>query len=66
MSGFEDDFGEIVEPKEVHCKLADLRTTIMAETEDPAADFLAREQEQLGELEVEIGTLSGVSNCKEM
>ena len=26
---------------------------------DPAADFLAREQEQLGELEEEIGSLSG-------
>ena len=26
---------------------------------DPAADFLAREQEQLGELDEEIGSLSG-------
>jgi hypothetical protein len=59
MSGFEDDFGEMVEPKEVHGELADLMAPIMVKTEDPAADFLAREQEQLGELEVEIGTLSG-------
>ena len=63
MSGFEDDFGEMVEPKEVPGDLGDLMAPIMAKTEDPAADFLAREQEQLGELEVEIGTLSGMSRA---
>ena len=31
---------------------------------DPAADFLAREQEQLGELEEEIGSLSGTGQKK--
>ena len=30
---------------------------------DPAAAFLAREHEQLGELEEEIGSLSGASSC---
>ena len=30
---------------------------------DPAAAFLAREHEQLGELEEEIGSLSGASYC---
>ena len=32
---------------------------------DPAADFLAREQEQLGELEEEIGSLSGAGQKKQ-
>ena len=49
MSGFDDDFGEMVGGKE---ETGDL-------TEDPAAEFLAREQEQLGELETELGPLSG-------
>ena len=44
MSGFDDDFGEMVGGKE---EAGDL-------TEDPAAEFLAREQEQLGELETEL------------
>ena len=51
MSGFDDDFGEMVGggggeagPDQV---------------EDPAAEFLAREQEQLGELETELGPLTG-------
>merc|ERR1711923_100610 len=57
MSGFDDDFGEMVEPKEVQGDLGDLMGSITIKAEDPAADFLAREQEQLGELEVEIGTL---------
>ena len=48
MSGFEDDFGMMVEPTDTDGDLM-----------DPAADFLAREQEQLGELEVEIGSLGG-------
>merc|ERR1712045_687475 len=48
MSGFDDDFGEMVGGKE---ETGDL-------TEDPAAEFLAREQEQLGELETELGPLS--------
>ena len=49
MSGFDDDFGEMVGGKEETEEL----------TEDPAAEFLAREQEQLGELETELGPLSG-------
>ena len=49
MSGFDDDFGEMVGGKE---ETGDL-------TEDPAAEFLAREQEELGDLETEIGPLSG-------
>ena len=49
MSGFDDDFGEMVGGKEDTDNL----------TEDPAAEFLAREQEQLGELETELGPLSG-------
>ena len=49
MSGFDDDFGEMVGGRE---EAGDL-------TEDPAAEFLAREQEQLGELETELGPLSG-------
>ena len=60
MSGFEDDFGEMVEPKDVHGDLGDLMAPVIIKTMDPAADFLAREQEQLGELEVEIGTLAGM------
>ena len=60
MSGFDDDFGEMVEPKEVQGDLGDLMGSITIKAEDPAADFLAREQEQLGELEVEIGTLQGI------
>ena len=59
MSGFEDDFGEMVEPKEVKAELGDLMAPTITNVEDPAADFLLREQEQLGELEVEIGTLAG-------
>ena len=59
MSGFEDDFGEMVEPKDVQPELGDLMAPTVIKAEDPAADFLAREQEQLGELEVEIGTLAG-------
>ena len=51
MSGFDDDFGEMVGGKEEAGEL----------TEDPAAEFLAREQEQLGELETELGPLSGWS-----
>ena len=50
MSGFDDDFGEMVGGKEE-------RTEDV--TEDPAAEFLAREQEQLGELETELAPLSG-------
>ena len=58
MSGFDDDFGEMVEPAEVHTDVADLLSTAV-KTNDPAAEFLAREQQQLGELEVDIGTLAG-------
>ena len=58
MSGFDDDFGEMVEPAEVQTDIGDLLSTAVKNT-DPAADFLAREQQQLGELEVDIGTLAG-------
>ena len=52
MSGFEDDFGEMAagggggggEGEDIP---------------DPALDFLAREQEQLGELETELAPLTG-------
>jgi len=55
MSGFDDDFGDMVEPASApitNGKVGDI---------DPAADFLAREQEQLGELEEEIGATLPVS-----
>lgn len=55
MSGFDDDFGDMVEPASpaiTNGKSGDI---------DPAADFLAREQEQLGELEEEIGATLPVS-----
>ena len=58
MSGFDDDFGEMVEPAEVATDIADLLSTAV-KNNDPAADFLAREQQQLGELEVDIGALAG-------
>ena len=58
MSGFDDDFGEMVEPAEVTTDIADLLSTAV-KNNDPAADFLAREQQQLGELEVDIGALAG-------
>ena len=58
MSGFDDDFGEMVESAEVTTDIADLLSTAV-KNNDPAADFLAREQQQLGELEVDIGTLAG-------
>ena len=58
MSGFDDDFGEMVEPAEVTTDIADLLSTAV-KNNDPAAEFLAREQQQLGELEVDIGTLAG-------
>ena len=48
----------MVEPAEVHTDVADLLSTAV-KTNDPAAEFLAREQQQLGELEVDIGTLAG-------
>jgi len=57
MSGFDDDFGEMVEPAEVHTDIADLLSSAV-KNNDPAAEFLAREQQQLGELEVDIGALA--------
>ena len=54
MSGFDDDFGEMVGEKEAPAVVEDVLVP-----EDPAAEFLAREQEQLGDLESEIGPLSG-------
>ena len=79
MSGFEDDFGEMVEPVAIVPTLVGEVNNTSASGEgsfffcqlflkpnlpglhdlDPAAAFLAREQEQLGELEEEIGSLSG-------
>ena len=55
MAGFEDDFGEMVGGKEAQETGGgdDLLS------EDPAAEFLAREQEQLGDLETELGPLAG-------
>ena len=54
MSGFEDDFGDMVGGKNV-----DTIEDAPVDDHDPAAEFLAREQEQLGDLETEIGPLSG-------
>ena len=51
MSGFDDDFGEMVGGKESVVVVDDGQ-------DDPAAEFLAREQEQLGDLETELGPLS--------
>jgi len=53
MSGFEDDFGDMVGGKN-----AETIEETPADDHDPAAEFLAREQEQLGDLETEIGPLS--------
>jgi len=61
MSGFEDDFGEMVEPVAIVPTLVgEVNNTSASGLDDldPAAAFLAREQEQLGELEEEIGSLS--------
>ena len=55
MSGFDDDFGEMVGGKNEGGAAPAVDDVI----EDPAAEFLAREQEQLGDLETEIGPLSG-------
>ena len=55
MSGFDDDFGEMVGEKEGPPAAVEEVLSV----EDPAAEFLAREQEQLGDLESEIGPLSG-------
>merc|ERR1719195_1726658 len=49
MSGFDDDFGELVGGGEPAGEQV---------VEDPAAEFLAREQEQLGELETELAPLA--------
>ena len=57
MSGFDDDFGEMVGEKEGPPAAA---VEEVLTVEDPAAEFLAREQEQLGDLESEIGPLSGI------
>merc|ERR1711862_718962 len=54
MSGFDDDFGEMVGDKEAPPPLVE---EVLA-ADDPAAEFLAREQEQLGDLEADIGPLS--------
>jgi len=62
MSGFEDDFGEMVEPVAIVPTLVgevnNTTTGSGLDDLDPAAAFLAREHEQLGELEEEIGSLS--------
>lgn len=50
MSGFDDDFGELVGGGGPAGDQV---------VEDPAAEFLAREQEQLGELETELAPLAG-------
>ena len=50
MSGFDDDFGELVGGGGPAGEQV---------VEDPAAEFLAREQEQLGELETELAPLAG-------
>ena len=50
MSGFDDDFGELVGGG------GPAGDQVL---EDPAAEFLAREQEQLGELETELAPLAG-------
>ena len=55
MAGFEDDFGEMVGGKEAQ----DTGGGDDLLSEDPAAEFLAREQEQLGELETELAPLAG-------
>ena len=52
MSGFDDDFGELVGGGGPAGDQV---------VEDPAAEFLAREQEQLGELETELALLAGAS-----
>ena len=50
MSGFDDDFGE---------QVGGGGPAGDQVVEDPAAEFLAREQEQLGELETELAPLAG-------
>ena len=49
MSGFDDDFGEMVGGGGGGGE----------DVPDPALEFLAREQEQLGELETELAPLTG-------
>ena len=61
MSGFEDDFGEMVGGKGSDDQGPGDLLTSEDTNEDPAAEFLAREQEELGDLETEIGPLSGQS-----
>merc|ERR1719445_403391 len=53
MSGFDDDFGEMVGDREA----PPVAEEVLA-ADDPAAEFLAREQEQLGDLEADIRPLS--------
>ena len=59
MAGFEDDFGEMVGGKAGDDQAPGDLLTTEETNEDPAAEFLAREQEELGDLETEIGPLSG-------
>ena len=60
MAGFEDDFGEMVGGKGAGDLVAsEERASDVLTNEDPAAEFLAREQEELGDLETELGPLSG-------
>ena len=59
MAGFEDDFGEMVGGKAGADQGPGDLLTSEDTNEDPAAEFLAREQEELGDLETEIGPLSG-------
>ena len=56
MSGFDDDFGEMVGGGGGGGE----------DVPDPALEFLAREQEQLGELETELAPLAGgyLTPCK--
>ncbi|XP_023339931.1 clathrin light chain [Eurytemora carolleeae] len=56
MSGFEDDFGEMVESKD-----EDLLQGEVEVEEDPAAEFLSREQQQLGEIDQELGAAFSTS-----
>ena len=60
MSGFDDDFGEMVGDKEAPPPVVEE----VPAADDPAAEFLAREQEQLGDLEADIGPLSGTTTYK--
>ena len=59
MSGFEDDFGEVVEPVTVKEDVADLLETKVENTEEATLDLLCPQEEEVVETIFENETVNG-------